>query len=176
MPVSAESFLACRAEALDYLQGRERLYVVDGYAGWDPRYQIKVRVICGQAYHALFMYNMLIRPSAEELDDFGEPDFVIYNAGSLAADQRIDGISSTTSIMLNLEQRELLILGTNYAGEMKKGVFTAMNYWMPMQRVLSMHCSANEGANGDVSLVLRPLRHRQDDALDRPPPALDRRR
>lgn len=152
MPVSAESFLACRTEALEYLQGRERLYVVDGYAGWDPRYRVKVRVICGQAYHALFMYNMLIRATAEELDDFGEPDFVIYNAGSLAADQRIDGVSSTTSIMLNLEQRELLILGTNYAGEMKKGVFTAMNYWMPMRRVLSMHCSANEGAKGDVSL------------------------
>ncbi len=150
--VSPESYLECRAEALDFLQGRERLYVVDGYAGWDPRYQIKVRVICGQAYHALFMYNMLIRPSVEELDDFGEPDFVIYNAGDLAADQRIEGITSTTSIMLNLEQRELLILGTNYAGEMKKGVFTAMNYWMPMKRVLSMHCSANEGVSGDVSL------------------------
>ena len=95
---------------------------------------------------------MLIRPTPEELEDFGEPDFVIYNAGDLPADQRIEGITSTTGVLLDLEQRELVILGTNYAGEMKKGVFTAMNYWMPRRGVLSMHCSANQGHDGDVSL------------------------
>lgn len=150
--VSPESFQACREEAVAFLQERPRLYVLDAFAGWDPRYRMKVRVICAQAYHALFMHNMLIRPTPAELDDFGEPDLVIYNAGDLRADQRIEGITSTTSIMFSLEQRELLILGTNYAGEMKKGVFTAMNYWMPRQGVLSMHCSANEGDDGRVSL------------------------
>jgi phosphoenolpyruvate carboxykinase (ATP) len=151
-PISPEGFATCRREAIDYLAGRTRVYVVDGFAGWDPEYRIKVRVLCAQAYHALFMHNMLIRPTPEELDDFGEPEFVIYNAGDQPADQRVDGITSTTAVLLNLEQREVVILGTNYAGEMKKGVFTAMHYWMPERGVLSMHCSANEGDAGDVSL------------------------
>ncbi|MFO0952372.1 MAG: phosphoenolpyruvate carboxykinase (ATP) [Isosphaeraceae bacterium] len=150
--MSPEGYRACRAEAVDFLQKRPRVYVVDGFAGWDPVYRVKVRVLCAQAYHALFMRNMLIRPTQEELEDFGEPDFVIYNAGDLPADQRIEGITSTTGILLDLEQREMVILGTNYAGEMKKGVFSAMNYWMPRKGVLSMHCSANEGPGGDVSL------------------------
>jgi phosphoenolpyruvate carboxykinase (ATP) len=152
IPISPASFQQCRQEALEFLQSRPRLYVVDGFGGWDPEYRIKVRVICSQAYHALFMHNMLIRPTVEELDDFGEPEFVIYNAGDQAADQRIEGVSSTTCVALNLEAKELVILGTNYAGEMKKGLFTAMNYWMPERGVLSMHCSANQGDAGDVSL------------------------
>jgi phosphoenolpyruvate carboxykinase (ATP) len=151
-PVSPESFASCRREAVEFLQKRPHLYVVDGFAGWDPEHRIKVRVVCARAYHALFMHNMLIRPTPDQLDDFGEPDLVIYNAGDRAADQRIEGVSSTTSIMLDLERGEMLILGTNYAGEMKKGVFTAMNDWMPARGVLSMHCSANEGADGDVTL------------------------
>jgi phosphoenolpyruvate carboxykinase (ATP) len=151
-PIGPDAFDACRAEAIESLQGASQLYLVDGFAGWDPNYRIKVRVFCAQAYHALFMHNMLIRPTAEELEDFGEPDFVIYNAGHRAADQRVEGISSTTAILLDLDQREMVILGSNYAGEMKKGIFTAMNYWMPRRGVLSMHCSANEGAGGDVSL------------------------
>ena len=70
-----------RQRAIDYLNTREQLYVCDGFAGWDPRYRVKVRVICARAYHALFMRNMLIRPTADELANFGEPDYVIYNAG-----------------------------------------------------------------------------------------------
>jgi phosphoenolpyruvate carboxykinase (ATP) len=150
--VSPESYRACRSAALQFLRRRPRLYVVDGFAGWDERYRVKVRVVCARADHALFMRNMLIRPTHQELEDFCEPDFVIYNAGSHPADPRIDGLSSTTAVLLDLEKRELVILGTNYAGEMKKGVFTAMNCWMPRRGVLSMHCSANEGPSGDVSL------------------------
>jgi phosphoenolpyruvate carboxykinase (ATP) len=152
IPASDESFLACRQQAFDFLNTQPTVYVVDGYAGWDPAYRIKVRVLCSRAYHALFMHNLLIRPTPEELDRFGEPDFVILNAGDQSADQRVPGVSSPTSVMLHLERRELVILGTNYAGEMKKGVFTAMNDWMPRTGVLSMHCSANEGAEGDISL------------------------
>jgi phosphoenolpyruvate carboxykinase (ATP) len=152
IPASDSSFLACRQLALDHLCSLELVYVVDGFAGWDPEYRIKVRVACARAYHALFMHNLLIRPSFQELEEFGEPDLVIYNAGDQRADRRIDGVTSSTSVMLNLERGEMVVLGTNYAGEMKKGVFTAMNYWMPQRGVLSMHCSANQGAQRDTTL------------------------
>jgi phosphoenolpyruvate carboxykinase (ATP) len=152
IPAREESFLAVRRQAIDYLGARPVVYVVDGYAGWDAAYRIKVRLACSRAYHALFMHNLLIKPTDQEFEDFGEPDFVIYNAGDQRADRRTPGVSSTTSVMLNFERREMVLLGTNYAGEMKKGVFTAMNYWMPKSGVLSMHCSANQGATGDTTL------------------------
>jgi phosphoenolpyruvate carboxykinase (ATP) len=152
LPAGDDSFLPCRQQALGFLEAQPRVYVVDGYAGWDPEYRVTVRVICARAYHALFMHNLLIRPTPAELDQFGEPDLVILNAGDQAADRGIPGVSSDTSVMLHLDRGALVILGTNYAGEMKKGVFTAMNYQMPRRGVLSMHCSANQGAEGDVSL------------------------
>ncbi|MFZ4543558.1 MAG: phosphoenolpyruvate carboxykinase (ATP) [Saprospiraceae bacterium] len=141
-----------RQRAVDYLNTRTRVYVVDGYGGWDKKYQIKVRVICTRPYHALFMHNMLIRPTEAELETFGEPDYVIYNAGEFPANQYTTHMNSRTSIDLCFERKEFVILGTEYAGEMKKGVFTIMNYIMPKIGVLSMHCSANEGKDGDVSL------------------------
>jgi phosphoenolpyruvate carboxykinase (ATP) len=150
--INAETFRANRRRAVDYLNTVPRLYVVDVFAGWDPQYRIKVRIVCSRPYHALFMYNMLIRPTEQELETFGEPDYVIYNAGTFPADPEMPGMSSSTSVSLNFETGELIILGTQYAGEMKKGVFTIMNYLMPKQGVLSMHCSANEGPGGDVSL------------------------
>ncbi|MCA9184946.1 MAG: phosphoenolpyruvate carboxykinase (ATP) [Pirellulaceae bacterium] len=152
IPFSDDSFLRNRLRAVDYLNTRERLYVQDGFAGWDPQHRVKVRVICESAYHALFMHNMLIRPTDDELADFGEPDYVIYNAGTFPAASMVSGVSSATSVSLSFARREFVILGTGYAGEMKKGVFTIMNYLMPKKDVLSMHCSANEGAGGDVSL------------------------
>jgi phosphoenolpyruvate carboxykinase (ATP) len=151
-PMTEHSFFINRRRACDYLNTRPRLYVQDGFAGWDPTYRLKIRVICESAYHALFMQNMLIRPSREGLAEFGEPDFVIYNAGAFPANTYTPQMSSTTSICLSLEERELVILGTQYAGEMKKGVFTIMNYVMPKQEVLSMHCAANEGDQGDTTL------------------------
>jgi phosphoenolpyruvate carboxykinase (ATP) len=152
IPADDASFRACRRDALEFLRARPSIFVVDGYAGWDPDYRIKVRVIGSRAYHALFMHNLLIRPTAEELEDFGEPELLIVNAGDRPADPLIPGVSSRTSVLLHLDRGEMVILGTNYAGEMKKGVFTAMNYWMPRRGVLSMHCSANEGPGSDVSL------------------------
>ena len=119
---------------IDYLNTRDRLYCFDGFAGWDPKYRIKVRVICSRPYHALFMHTMLIRPTQEELAAFGKPDFVIYNAGAFPANRLTAGIDSKTSIDLSLEDRELVILGTEYAGEMKKGVFTVANYFAPEAR------------------------------------------
>jgi phosphoenolpyruvate carboxykinase (ATP) len=152
IPLSENSFLINRQRARDYLNTRSRLYVLDGYAGWDPRYRLKIRVICESAYHALFMHNMLVRPTEEELKEFGEPDYVIYNAGHFPANPYTSEMGSNTSVDLSFEHKEFVILGTEYAGEMKKGVFTAMNYLMPKQGVLSMHCSCNEGQEGDVSL------------------------
>jgi len=147
-----EAYLANRRRALRFLKSRRVLYVIDGFAGWDPKYRIKIRVLCSRAYHALFMHNMLIRPSREELVQFGTPDYTIFNAGQCAAVPTPPSVTSGTSINLSFERGEMVILGTEYAGEMKKGVFTVMNYLMPKRGVLSMHCSANEGADGDVSL------------------------
>jgi phosphoenolpyruvate carboxykinase (ATP) len=146
------AFETNRERATDYLNTRDRLYVVDGFAGWDPRYRLKIRIICSRPYHALFMHNMLMRPTPEELESFGKPDFVIFNAGTFAANRHTAYMTSKTSVDLSFERREFVILGTEYAGEMKKGVFTIMNYLMPLNGVLSMHCSANEGEAGDVSI------------------------
>src|SRR5262245_43276575 len=148
-----QSYRINRKRAIDYLTRCERIYVIDGYAGWDLEHRIKVRVICSRPYHALFMQNMLIGPSESELAQFGKPDWVIFNAGPFPADDAVEGVSSETSICLNFESQEMVILGTEYAGEMKKGVFTIMHYLMPKRGVLSMHCAANEGASGDVTLL-----------------------
>lgn len=155
MKLSEQSFLVNRERALDYLNTKEQLYVVDGYAGWDDDYSIKVRVVCARAYHALFMRNMLRRPTPEELKNFGEPDFIIYNAGQFPCNRYTDGMSSSTSVSLNFKRQEMVILGTEYAGEMKKGVFTIMNYLMPLKGVLPLHSSCNEAKQsegGKVSL------------------------
>src|SRR3954465_4907812 len=148
------SFLVNRERAVDYLNTRDRLYVVDGYAGWDPKHQLKIRVICGRAYHALFMHNMLIRPTQEQLASFGEPDYVIFNAGGFPPPRRTAGMTSTPSVDLSFARREFVILGTEYAGEMKKGVFTIMNYLMPKRGVLSMHCSATADRQSGRSSLL----------------------
>lgn len=139
--------------AIDYLNTRERLFVVDAFAGWDKKYRIKVRIVCTRAYHALFMQNMLIMPTKEELENFGEPDYVIFNAGGFPANRHTTNMTSKTSIDVNLEQNKIVILGTEYAGEMKKGIFSIMNYLMPLEDVLPMHCSANVGEAGDVSVL-----------------------
>lgn len=147
-------FFVNRERAIDYLNVCERLYVVDAFAGWDPDHQLKVRVICARPYHALFMHNMLIRPTREQLADFGEPDCVIINAGAFPANRYTTGMTSKTSVDLSLERREVVILGTQYAGEMKKAVFTLMNYLMPERDVLPMHCSATVDPTSERSSVL----------------------
>ena len=150
--VDEHTFEINHERAIDYLNTLDRLYVVDGFGGWNEDDRIKVRIICTRPYHALFMYNMLIRPTDEQLANFGEPDYVVYNAGQFPANRYTTGMTSKTSVDLSFERSEIVILGTEYAGEMKKGAFTVMNYIMPKKGVLSMHCSANEGDNGDVSL------------------------
>ncbi|EFJ47556.1 phosphoenolpyruvate carboxykinase [Volvox carteri f. nagariensis] len=146
------TFLTNRERAVDYLNTLERVYVVDAFVNWDPASRLKVRVVTSRAYHALFMSNMLIRPTAEELANFGEPDFIIYNAGAFPANKYTNFMTSQTSIDLSLKHKEMVILGTMYAGEMKKGVFTLMHYLMPMQGKLSLHSGCNVGAEDDVTL------------------------
>ncbi len=141
-PLDEVSFKINRQRASDYLSSRDRIYVVDGYAGWDLEHRLKIRVICSRPYHALFIKTMLIRPEPPELIDFDEPDYVIFNAGAFPANPFTAGMTSRTSVDLSFEERELVILGTEYAGEMKKGVFTIMNYLMPKRGLLPMHCSA----------------------------------
>jgi phosphoenolpyruvate carboxykinase (ATP) len=154
MPVDEHTFEINRERAIDYLNTRKKLYVVDGYAGWDREERIKVRIVCTRPYHALFMWNMLIRPTDQQLqEEFGDPDYVIFNAGQFPANRYTTGMTSKTSIDISFEQQEIVILGSEYAGEMKKGVFTVMNYIMPKRGILSMHCSANEGEEEeDVSI------------------------
>ena len=144
-----------RERAIDYLNTRPHLYCVDGFAGWDPEHRIKVRVICGRAYHALFMHNMLIRPTrggAGQLRRRRTTSSI--NAGGFPANRYTTGMTSTTSVDISFEEREFVILGTEYAGEMKKGVFTIMNYLMPKRGVLSMHCSATEDRNTQETSIL----------------------
>lgn len=143
-----------KSRAIDYLRTREKVYIIDAFAGWDPRYRIKVRVVCARAYHALFMKNMLIKPTNEELKNFGEPDFTIWNAGQFPANVYTKGMTSSTSVEINFKSMEMVILGTEYAGEMKKGIFTVMFYLMPIKhKVLTLHSSANQGKKeGDVTL------------------------
>jgi phosphoenolpyruvate carboxykinase (ATP) len=109
-------------------------------------------VVCARAYHALFMRNMLIRPPREELEHF-HPDYTIYNAGSFPANRYTEGMTSGTSVAINFAEKEMVILGTEYAGEMKKGIFTVMFYEGPVKHnILTLHSSCNEGKNGDVTV------------------------
>lgn len=154
VPLTAESFAINRERALDYLNTRPRLYCFDGFAGWDLKHRLKIRVICSRPYHALFMHTMLIRARGDDLSTFGEPDYTIFNAGQFPANRHTPGMTSKTSIDLDIENREMVILGTEYAGEMKKGVFTLMNYLMPKRGVLSMHCSATADRSSGRSSIL----------------------
>lgn len=152
IPLDEHTYQINHRRAVDYLNTRERLYVIDGFAGWDPKYRLKVRIIAERPYHGLFMHNMLIRPTQEDLKSFGEPDFVVFNAGKFPANKFTEGMTSDASVDVNFKTNTMVILGTEYAGEMKKGIFSVMNYLMPKQDVLSMHCSANEGEDGDTAL------------------------
>ncbi|MEZ4575108.1 MAG: phosphoenolpyruvate carboxykinase (ATP) [Vampirovibrionales bacterium] len=153
IPIGEDAFQRNLDMAIGFLNGRQSLFVIDGFAGWRGANRIKVRVVCARPYHAMFMTNMLIRPTDEELANFGEPDWVIYNAGQCPADSHIKGVTSKASVDINLKSRQMVILGTEYAGCMKKGVFTILNYLLPKQGILSMHCSANEAIDtGEVAL------------------------
>ena len=141
--ISQKVFYTNKETATCYLNNLDKIFVFDGFACWHKDYRVKVRVISSRAYHCLFMHNMLIRPTEEELNTFGDPEITIYNAGCFPCNRYTESMTSSTSINLNLETKEVVILGTQYAGEMKKAVFTMMNFFMPLQGVLSLHSSCN---------------------------------
>ncbi|MEX2180806.1 MAG: phosphoenolpyruvate carboxykinase (ATP) [Gemmatimonadaceae bacterium] len=150
-PISTAHFEVLLTDVRAYLDGRDELFVQDLYCGADPAYRLSCRYVTPNAWHANFVRNMFIRPDVAELASFA-PNFSILHAPAFEADPARHGTRTGTFIVLNLAQRMILIGGTNYAGELKKSMFTVMHYLLPKQGVLSMHCSANIGKDGDTAL------------------------
>jgi phosphoenolpyruvate carboxykinase (ATP) len=150
-PFTDQQFETLRADIVEYLNGRDELFVQDLYCGADPKYRLSVRYVSPNAWQMAFVRNMFIRPEATELPTF-DPNFTVLHAPEFQADPAKHGTRTSTAIVLNLAKRMILIAGTRYAGELKKSMFTVMNYYMPKQGVLSMHCSANIGKAGDTAL------------------------
>jgi len=157
MPIAPMGFQRNRARAIDYMNIAPRLFVIDGYAGYDPNYRKNIRIICTRPYHALFMKQMLIRAPEPELHSAFKqtngPSFTVLNGGEMVADTNTEDVKTPTSVNVNFSDRQLVILGTQYAGEMKKGVFGVMHYLMPEMGCLSMHASANEGDDGSTTIL-----------------------
>ena len=149
--ITPDHFAALKEDFLAALASKERLYVSDLYGGSQPEYRVRVRVINELAWHNLFIRTLLVRPEAGELAGF-EPEFTIIDLPSFRADPARHGTRSETVIAVNLTERMILIGGTAYAGEMKKSVFGILNYLLPTQGVMPMHCSANIGPNGDTAI------------------------
>jgi phosphoenolpyruvate carboxykinase (ATP) len=149
-PFPRESFDALHRRVCAYLQGRG-IFVQDCFAGAEPEYRMPIRVITETAWHSLFARNMFIRADPAELSSH-EPEFTILQAPGFHAAPEIDGTNSSAFILVDLGHRLVLIGGTSYAGEIKKSVFTIMNYLLPARQVLPMHCSANVGPEGDTAV------------------------
>jgi phosphoenolpyruvate carboxykinase (ATP) len=150
-PITPAHFDLLRTDVQQYLNGRDDLFVQDLYCGADPKYRLSVRYVSPNAWHMAFVRNMFVRPELAALADFA-PNFTVLHAPEFQADPARHGTRTGTFIVLNLAERMILIGGTRYAGELKKAMFTVMNYYMPRQGVLSMHCSANIGPAGDTAL------------------------
>lgn len=148
--LSAEQFERLYRKALSYMEGRE-LFVFDGYAGADYEYRLPIRVVNEYAWQNLFVRQLFIRPTEDELAAH-EPQFTVIALPGLKADPAVDGTATDTFIVISFARKTVLIGGTHYAGEMKKSIFSVLNYLLPLQGVLPMHCSANVGENGDVAL------------------------
>lgn len=149
-PISVSQFDNLHNRMLSFLEGKD-LFVQDTFAGADPEYRLPVRIITQLAWHSLFARNMFIEPTAEELRSF-VPEFTVLAVPDFHANPETDGTRSEVFIIINLARRLVLIGGTFYAGEIKKSIFSVMNYLLPIKGVLSMHCSANVGKKDDVAL------------------------
>ena len=152
-PCSEEAWADLKAKAVKQLSGK-RLFVVDTFCGANEATRMKVRFIMEVAWQAHFVTNMFIRPTAEELANYGEPDFVCFNASKAKVDNYKElGLNSETATVFNLKTKEQVILNTWYGGEMKKGMFSIMNYMNPLRGIASMHCSANTDKEGTSSAI-----------------------
>ena len=150
VPISEEKYEAIYNRMTAYLQGRE-LFVFEGFAGADEQYHLPVRVVNELASQNLFIHQLLVRPTEEQLKDF-VPGFTIIAAPGFKCSPEVDGVHSEAAIIVNFNKRTVIIAGSQYAGEIKKSVFSVMNYLLPKQGVFTMHCSANVGAEGDSAL------------------------
>ena len=151
-PITKETWDALKKTTVDQLSGK-KLYVVDTFCGANENTRLKVRFIMEVAWQAHFVKNMFIRPTEEELENFGEPDFVVMNGSKTNfKEYAAHGLNSEVYVAFNLTEKIQLIGGTWYGGEMKKGLFSMMNYYLPLQGIASMHCSANKGKDGDVAV------------------------
>ena len=150
-PYAPQQYETLLADVRAYLNDRDELFVEDLYCGADPAFRLSVRYVSPNAWHMAFVRNMFIRPEPSDLPTF-DPNFTVLHAPEFQADPAKHGTRTSTFIVLNIAERTILIGGTRYAGELKKSMFTVMNYLLPKQGVLSMHCSANTGKNGDTAL------------------------
>ena len=150
-PFSPEKFDSLFSRFQGYLQGRD-LFIQDCYGGADPAYQISIRIITEQAWHSLFARNMFIKPKTAEEYRHHVPDFTVICAPFFKGYPQIDDTPTNTFIVLNFAQNICIIGNTGYAGEIKKTIFSVLNYLLPLQGILSMHCSANVGIKNDVAL------------------------
>jgi phosphoenolpyruvate carboxykinase (ATP) len=150
LPCSEELFDAICNKVIHYLQGRE-IFVQELFAGADTTYRLKVRFVNENAWHNMFVWNQFVRPAAGELENFA-PDFTVLCAPALLLDAKADGTRSETFIGVSFSRRIILVVGSGYAGEMKKSIFSCLNYLLPDRNVFPMHCSANIGESGDTAV------------------------
>ena len=151
-PVTEETWKSLKELAVKELSGK-KLYVVDTFCGANANSRLKVRFIMEVAWQAHFVTSMFIRPTAEELANYGEPDFVVFNASKAKVENYKElGLNSETAVVFNLTSREQVIINTWYGGEMKKGMFSIMNYLLPLRGMASMHCSANTNEKGETAI------------------------
>jgi phosphoenolpyruvate carboxykinase (ATP) len=150
-PFSSESFSMLHARLQGYLQGRD-VFVQDCFAGSDPEHQLPIRIVTQKAWHSLFARTMFLKPRSEEAMKRHIPAFTVIAAPSFSASPLIDSTRTETFIIINFQENIALIGGSNYGGEIKKTIFTVLNFLLPLEGVLPMHCSANVGADGDVAI------------------------
>ena len=173
--MSPEGFDALYADMLSYLQGRD-VFVQDLVGGADPAYALNMRMVSELAWHSLFNRTMLRRPERDTLDRF-TADFTLINCPGFKADPARHDCRSETVIAMNFDRKLILVGNTEYAGENKKSIFSLLNYLLPEKGIMPMHCSANHanGQPGRYGDLLRPVGHRQDDAVGRSRPHAARR-
>ena len=153
LPTTPEIFESCKDLVLNQLSASKKIYVVDTFCGTNADTRLKVRFIVEVAWQAHFVTNMFIRPSHFELENYGEPDFTVINGSKTTnPNWQEQELNSENFVMFNLTEKLQIIGGTWYGGEMKKGMFAMMNYYLPLKGMASMHCSANVGEEGDVAL------------------------
>ncbi|MDR4889318.1 phosphoenolpyruvate carboxykinase (ATP) [Fredinandcohnia sp. QZ13] len=150
-PISEAAFENLYTKVLSYLKEKDEIFVFNGYAGADKKVRMPIQVINEYAWHNLFSQQLFVRSTEEDLKTH-QPEFTVISAPNFKADPEVDGTRSETFIIISFEKRTVLIGGTEYAGEIKKSIFSVMNYVLPEQNILSMHCSANVGQEGDVAL------------------------